>query len=496
MGVGILTDEGICVLHEVDGGQLHLLAAFVQVIHGQKQLHVALGNVQLLCRQLHVVQLADGVAVRGVILQHGSAVGGGIGVQLVYQADLLAVIVPAVGVHHHDGVVLTKGICDLTVGDAAFGEGIGVTQLQYTAGDDEDNGQGHHGLARLKGHPTEELALQNQLALLGLHHDSVQQEQKSGKQGQGSNGRQQDTFHQHHADVKADLEAHEQKGEKTGYGGQRAGRHGLQDVLDGARHGLVLVGLGLLPATVAVKQHDAVINGQSQLQNGGHGVGDVGDLTKDGVGAHVEQDGNARSQEQNKGLQPGLGGEEHDGHHQAKGNAHDDGDLPLNGLSQVGLFNDRTAVVGLSVEGLVQRRLHILDHGGGYLGILVSVDDDDEQSISVLEVALVVLVELNGQHVGDVLQGIADGIGGGRVDILDHHLYVAGHAELVLDDVEGYFGLGVLVQIVRYVIVDGHLAHQHHRQNGGRDEQGDHNIFLGFHKCVVHFISFSLSEIG
>ena len=53
--------------------------------------------------------------------------------------------------------------------------------------------------------------------------------------------------------------------------------------MNGIGHGLVLVLRQRLLLLVAVPQEDGIVQGDGQLQHGGHGLGDIADLPQEEV---------------------------------------------------------------------------------------------------------------------------------------------------------------------------------------------------------------------
>ena len=102
--------------------------------------------------------------------------------------------------------------------------------------------------------------------------------------------------------------------------------------MDGAGHGFVpILRQGFL-FLIAVPQENGIIQGDAQLQHGGHGLGDVADFPEEVIGAHVVQDGNADAAQENQRQQERIHGERQHQGAQRHGDAHIDGFLILHQL--------------------------------------------------------------------------------------------------------------------------------------------------------------------
>ena len=94
----------------------------------------------------------------------------------------------------------------------------------------------------------------------------------------------------------------------------------------------------------AIAEYDRVVNGQRQLQNTCHGVGNEGYLSKQIVAALIEHQRHNKRQDQHRHLAVGFRGEQQ--HHD-----NDDGDIDHNDVDLVlDRFLLRIAEVGLDIN--------------------------------------------------------------------------------------------------------------------------------------------------
>ena len=232
---------------------------------------------------------------------------------------------------------------------------------------------------------------------------SIKQKQKCGKQCERYDGGNDNALHQNDADVKSDTHTHKQECEKTCYRGKCTCRDRLCNFLNCRCHSLPLIRFGFLDLTVTVKKHDTVVYRKCKLQYGGNGVGNIGDLTENNVCSHIDKNCHARSQQKNDRFKPRLRGDQHNGDNKAYRNGKDERNLALHRLTQICLFHNCTTIVQLTVKDIVKLRFYIINYSVCHVGILITVYDYDEQGVSVLVIALVVLVKIDGQNVLDVL---------------------------------------------------------------------------------------------
>ena len=332
--------------------------------------------------------------------------------------------------------------------------------------------------------------LGDEILVAGTLHGLGKQHQQAGHQGKHRQHAQEDRLDQHQAQIEADAELHEHHGGQTGDGGQAAGRDRGDRRADGDDAGRAVV-RGVLPLLQeAVQQDDGVVDGQGQLQDHGHRVGDEGDLPKDKVGALVQHGRRNKGDQQHGHLGIGPGGEQqhnddNDGGHRQNdphlavqrlrlGVAHVGGDGGVIGLQQ--LLYRRQAVLGCLVVRLPPeghgdqgvRPLHIVLHGlvggGGQGGLVLPF-------VRVPEVhrghPLRVLQPV-GQLPGRVIGHVGDDDPGGGIGL--HLIFHQGQAPA---------GLCALRQVLRQVVAHPHPALGEYAGDDGNDiEEKDQIPFV------------------
>ena len=164
--------------------------------------------------------------------------------------------------------------------------------------------------------------------MVGLVDALGEEHQKAGHQGEYGEQAEENGLDQHGAHIIAQPEAHERHGQQAGNGGQ-AGTGNLRDGLAQCLNA-GLTGRQMFPLLgEAVTQNDGVVDGQRQLQNHGHGVGDKGDFTHQEVGAHIQYGGCQEGQHQHRDFHISMGGEQQHRNDDEGGHHHDDGDFLL-----------------------------------------------------------------------------------------------------------------------------------------------------------------------
>ncbi len=119
----------------------------------------------------------------------------------------------------------------------------------------------------------------NQSLVLVLS-DLLVEYQHQRRQDQDHRGHSQDHALGHDdADIPAQGQPHEAQGQEARNGGHAAAGEGAEGGDDGLGHGVPLVVTALPLLLVAVVKEDGVIHGHAQLQHGGDGLGDVGNLS-------------------------------------------------------------------------------------------------------------------------------------------------------------------------------------------------------------------------
>ena len=127
------------------------------------------------------------------------------------------------------------------------------------------------------------------------------------------------------------------------------------------RHGLLIGEPLLFLGGEAVQQEDGVIHRHCQLNDRRDTMGEEGDLPKDDIGAHVEDNGDAHGEQEQYRLKPGGGCDRQyrKDHHNT--GCHDHRHLPGDTLLQGFVFDGGAAVMAL----LPQQFLHGID---GFIG--------------------------------------------------------------------------------------------------------------------------------
>ena len=162
------------------------------------------------------------------------------------------------------------------------------------------------------------------------------QHQDQGRQdGHAAQHAQQHALGHDDPQVTAQREGHEAQGDEAGDGGGRAADDGGKGVVDGHRHGLLVVALQGQLLVVAVPQEDGVVHGHGQLQHRRQGLGDVGDLSQEEVAAKVIDDGHANAGQKHEWNQPAVQQQHHGGAGTGHSQRHIDGLLLLAQVLQI-----------------------------------------------------------------------------------------------------------------------------------------------------------------
>ena len=277
--------------------------------------------------------------------------------------------------------------------------------------------------------------------------------------------------------------------------------------MDGHGHGLVVVAILLKLLIVAVPQKDGVVHGDGQLQHGGQGLGDVGDLTEEVVAAQVEHDAHADAGQEHEGHQPAVQQKHHGGAGAGHCQGHIDGLLLLTQILQIGdqrrhagdeaLLSGDGADVADGVHG------HILGCG--------RVEEHRHHGGVPLVEGVVQLVgqQLHGHR--QVGQGVVPQHGIHMIHSLDLLLQgghvLGGHvlhndkgegplAEVLLQGVLADDGVHVVGQVVEHIVIDAGVQHAEHRgdHQRQRDDQDQHAV-LDDRFCSTHgsYSSFPIS---
>ena len=176
------------------------------------------------------------------------------------------------------------------------------------------------------------------------HKNQARQRRKHAQHAEGH------TLGQHHAQIRADLKAHEQKHQQPYDGGKAAAGDGSKGGGQRVLHRLCPVVRDGQLLTVAVHQDNGVVHGQCQLQYGGHARCHVGDLTQEIIRAQVQRHGYPDGHEEQQRLEIAVAGQQQDQQDDAEGH----------GVHREGNFRGGGIVVGdARAEILPQRALQL-----------------------------------------------------------------------------------------------------------------------------------------
>ena len=354
------------------------------------------GQLNIHARQLGELPGVHLVGEHPSVLHLDVSKAGGLGHlgQLRYplQNVLFLVVVPT-GHQHGDGVFLAKGIGHLFVGNAPGGlvvkvGVIGVKDI-ITVGGEHRSGNHHHqkdgrqNVTQTDDSLAPEVDLGYQIAVAGAVNGAAEEHEQAGHEQKHTQHGAHDALGQHDAHVKADAQLHEHQGHQTGNGGEAGGgdlHNGLAQSGDVRLTGVQTV-VPLLH--VPVTENDGVVDGQSQLENHGDGVGNKGDGAENKVGAHVQHRRRGKDDKVDGHLHVALGGEQQHHHDDHRRNGQDDGHLLLEGGRLV------PADLGGGVDVVALQGGEHFVHGlyRGRVGLL-SVKGDGEQGGGVFVVFL------------------------------------------------------------------------------------------------------------
>ena len=110
---------------------------------------------------------------------------------------------------------------------------------------------------------------------------------------------------QYKAQVPANGKAHQRQGHKAHDGGDATGYNGIHCLVKRCRHGLLVRKALLFLGGEAVQQEDGVIHRHRQLDHRCNAVGEEGDPPEDDVGAHIEDNGDPHSEQEQHRFKPG-----------------------------------------------------------------------------------------------------------------------------------------------------------------------------------------------
>ena len=339
--------------------------------------------------------VGEGIAVHG--LGVGQAQGGVdlvISLQLLQQG-LFLVIVPF-GHQQRRHVLGAEAVVDGLLGDLALALAAGpqlglAVDIGALVGHPEPQHQ-QHGKDRhahipgLHHQPAPGLDGGDEAPVLGLLHGPGKQDQQPRHEGKDRQQAEADGLDEHQAHVEADLKLHEHHGRQARDGGQAAGGNGGDGRRQGGDAGAAVV-VGVLPGLQeAVQQDDGIVDGQGQLEDHRHRVGDKGDLPQQEVGPHVQQGRRAEGEHQHRDLGVGMGRKaqhQDDDHH---GHRQDDPHL----LFQVRRLGRPHGGVHIGVVGL-QQGSDLLHGLLAHRVVLFPVKGHGDEGVGPLEIFLDVL---------------------------------------------------------------------------------------------------------
>ena len=152
----------------------------------------------------------------------------------------------------------------------------------------------------------------HQILMLGLVNPTAEQHQQAGHQGKHRQQAENNGLDQNHGHVNTNAEMHEAQRRQARNGGQRTGGNFRNGLAQGRHAGIPHI-LGLVLIRKAMAQNDGVVNGQRQLQNHRHRIGNKRNCAENKVGALVQQGRRAEGEHQHRHLRVGAGGQhQHD----------------------------------------------------------------------------------------------------------------------------------------------------------------------------------------
>ena len=406
----------------------------------------------------------------------------------------------------HIGVALAEDVVDVLGVLAHLGVGaehvagavvIGVGVGGQIGGHHDDHQHQHHGDHDPAHQPAEGGEAGQQRLVAGAVHPGQGGDHQGRHKGKDSQQAEGHTLGQGPAQVRADLELHQDQGHEADDGGQAAGQDGGGGFGQGLHH--AVPGVGPRPGGAdflkPVDQEHRVIQGHSQLQNAAGCAGDKGDFPEHQVGAVVDEDGHTHAHHDQHRLGPAVGGE-----------AQDEKDINHRNHCDLGHFHHRGVGGGgggyrRTGEGaLVPQQVRDFVHSLGPLGVL---HRDGEQGRAVLIVGFHGFLVLHFQGDGDVHRVVQPGhrrdpvqlgdlllIGQslGDGDIPDHGPDVGNAApEGVFHHGDGLGGRGGRGQVVVDVVVDRDQQPQKGAEYRGQDIQGQYPFAVSDNRCKKAF---------
>ena len=409
-------------------------------------------------------------------------------------------IVPP-GHQHGDGILLAKGIGHLFGGQlpvwlvGKIGV-VGVKDIGTVAGqnrpcNDHHQEDGGKHKAQLD-HPfAPEVDLGHQIFVAGAVDGPLEHHQQAGHQQKDAQHGTHDALGQHDTHIKADAQLHEHQSHQAGDGGQAGGRDLHNGLAQGDNVRLPGVQAVVPLLHVPVAEDDGVVNGQSQLEHHGDGVGNKGDGAEDEVGAHVEHRRRHKYDEVDGHLHITLGGKKQHHHNHGGGDGQDDGHLlPQGGGGVPAHLGGQGYVVAL------QQVLHPVEGRHCLLIPGLPLKGDGEEGGGVL-VVVGGVVKGHLRHPLHPLQPFGQGGGGVVGHVGHHHVGGAQGDKLLLHQGQAPPGLGFRRQIGGDVVVDLHLIDgSPAKDEGGDKDQKEglpfiHNKAGQFgHRCLGFFVRY------
>ena len=150
----------------------------------------------------------------------------------------------------------------------------------------------------------------------------VHLQQNGGKDQNDGGHAQYHALGHNDADIPAQGQPHKAQGQKAGHGGKGGAGDRFESGHHGRGHGVPFILIMGQLFHIPVKEEDGVVHGDSQLEHGGHRLGDKGDLAQEDVGAEVVDHGQPDGQQKGHRQKPGI---HHDTHGDGgENNGHED----------------------------------------------------------------------------------------------------------------------------------------------------------------------------
>ena len=315
--------------------------------------------------------------------------------------------------------------------------------------------------------------------MLGFLQGLIQHKDQRGQNRDAADHAEDNALCHDKAQIASQREGHEAQCREAGNRRDGAADDGSQRLMDGARHGFLVVCLFLALLVVAVPEEYGVVHRNGKLEHGGQRLGDVGNLTEEVVAAEVEQDHHADGGEEHEGNQPAV--QQH--HHGSHGAQHRQPDVDrLLLLAQILQIRDqrrhtrnKALLAGQGtnlpdgIHGDVRRGGAVEEHG-------------DQRGIVGVELPVQLIRQYllrNGkirqrgvpQHRLDVLDALYLFAQRGNVPIrhiLHHDEREGALAEILQQLVLSDDGVHAVRQVIQHIVIDAGSAHTQHCRNHQR----------------------------